>query len=157
MHKNAMKCNETQSKWCKNKHGTSKIIDTLETYHLGRERRGRWSNHILSSREPNKKVAHPAHWTKQRKWLPLTRWLVVPSSPKGYPLNQTAPKTRWKVWPTLYSQFFTRWFTLVSHSPWWSNNKYKETTSSTLLRQPSALDPPMHYLVGEVSNSCNAM
>jgi hypothetical protein len=27
-----MKCNETQSKWCKNKHGASKLIDTLETY-----------------------------------------------------------------------------------------------------------------------------
>jgi hypothetical protein len=32
MHKNAMKCNETLSKWCKNKHGASKIIDTFETY-----------------------------------------------------------------------------------------------------------------------------
>jgi hypothetical protein len=29
MHKNATKCNKTQSKWCKNKHGASKIIDTL--------------------------------------------------------------------------------------------------------------------------------
>jgi hypothetical protein len=27
-----MKCNETLSKWCKNKHGASKIIDTFETY-----------------------------------------------------------------------------------------------------------------------------
>jgi hypothetical protein len=34
MHKNAMKCNETPNKWCKNKHGASKIMDTLETYHL---------------------------------------------------------------------------------------------------------------------------
>jgi hypothetical protein len=33
MHKNITKCNETLSKWCKNKHGASKIIDTLETYH----------------------------------------------------------------------------------------------------------------------------
>jgi hypothetical protein len=32
MHKNVMKCNETLSKWCKNKHGASKIIDTFETY-----------------------------------------------------------------------------------------------------------------------------
>jgi hypothetical protein len=32
MHKNAMKCNEALNKWCKNKHGASKIIDTLETY-----------------------------------------------------------------------------------------------------------------------------
>jgi hypothetical protein len=32
MHKSATKCNETLRKWCKNKHGASKIIDTLETY-----------------------------------------------------------------------------------------------------------------------------
>jgi hypothetical protein len=29
-----MKCNETIGKWCKNKHGASKIIDTFETYQL---------------------------------------------------------------------------------------------------------------------------
>jgi hypothetical protein len=29
-----MKCNETLSKWCKNKHGASKIIDTFWTYQL---------------------------------------------------------------------------------------------------------------------------
>jgi hypothetical protein len=34
MHKNTTKFNETLSKWCKNKHGASKIIDTFETYHL---------------------------------------------------------------------------------------------------------------------------
>jgi hypothetical protein len=34
MHKNNTKCNKTQSKWCINKHGASKIIDTFETYHL---------------------------------------------------------------------------------------------------------------------------
>jgi hypothetical protein len=34
MHKNAMKCNKTLSKWCKNNHGASKIIDTLETYQI---------------------------------------------------------------------------------------------------------------------------
>jgi hypothetical protein len=33
MHKNATKCNKTQSKWYINKHGASKITDTLETYH----------------------------------------------------------------------------------------------------------------------------
>jgi hypothetical protein len=32
MHKNTMKCNKTQIKWCINKHGASNIIDTLETY-----------------------------------------------------------------------------------------------------------------------------
>jgi hypothetical protein len=34
MHKSATKYNETLGKWCKNKHGASKIIDTFETYHL---------------------------------------------------------------------------------------------------------------------------
>jgi hypothetical protein len=33
MHKSAMKCNKTIGKWCKNKHGASKIIDKFETYH----------------------------------------------------------------------------------------------------------------------------
>jgi hypothetical protein len=32
MHKNTTKCNKTLSKWCKNKDGASKIIDTFETY-----------------------------------------------------------------------------------------------------------------------------
>jgi hypothetical protein len=36
MHKNTTKCNETLSKWCKNKHGASKLMDTLETYHSHR-------------------------------------------------------------------------------------------------------------------------
>jgi hypothetical protein len=34
MHKSATKYNETLGKWCKNKHGASKIMDTLETYHV---------------------------------------------------------------------------------------------------------------------------
>jgi hypothetical protein len=38
MHKNATKCNKTQSKWCVNKHGASKIIDMFEKYHQGRRR-----------------------------------------------------------------------------------------------------------------------
>jgi hypothetical protein len=37
MHKNAMKCNKTQSKWCINKHGASKIIDTFETYQRAKD------------------------------------------------------------------------------------------------------------------------
>jgi hypothetical protein len=32
MHKSATKCNEILGKWCKNKHGASKIMDTLKTY-----------------------------------------------------------------------------------------------------------------------------
>jgi hypothetical protein len=38
MHKSATKCNEKIGKWCKNKHGASKIIDTFETYHLAAQR-----------------------------------------------------------------------------------------------------------------------
>jgi hypothetical protein len=40
MYKNAMKCNKTRSKWCKNKHGASKIIETFEMYHLPRKEEG---------------------------------------------------------------------------------------------------------------------
>jgi hypothetical protein len=36
MHKNATKCNKTLSKWCKNKHGASNIIDTFEMYQVSR-------------------------------------------------------------------------------------------------------------------------
>jgi hypothetical protein len=36
MHKNATKCNKTLSKWCRNNHGASKIIDTFETYQVQR-------------------------------------------------------------------------------------------------------------------------
>jgi hypothetical protein len=34
MQKNATKCNKTLSKWCKNKHEASKIIDTFKTYQV---------------------------------------------------------------------------------------------------------------------------
>jgi hypothetical protein len=36
MHNNTMKCNKTQSKWCINKHGASKIINTFETYYVAK-------------------------------------------------------------------------------------------------------------------------
>jgi hypothetical protein len=32
-HKSVTKCRQNIGKWCKNKHETSKIIDTFETYH----------------------------------------------------------------------------------------------------------------------------
>jgi hypothetical protein len=53
MHKNATKCNETLSTWCKNKHGTSKIIDTLETYHS--------LSRLTESREHQPVEQTPAH------------------------------------------------------------------------------------------------
>jgi hypothetical protein len=57
MHKSATKCNETLSKWCKNKHGASKIIDTLETYHIPTRR-------ILFSRSSS-----PKNLQVRRGWL----------------------------------------------------------------------------------------
>jgi hypothetical protein len=49
MHKNATKCNETIYKWCKNKHGASKIIDTFETYQSAPERNRATVEHLLCS------------------------------------------------------------------------------------------------------------
>jgi hypothetical protein len=43
MHKSATKCNKTIGKWCKNKHGASKIIDTFETYQASDELKGKIS------------------------------------------------------------------------------------------------------------------
>jgi hypothetical protein len=48
MHKSATKCNETLCKWCKNKHGASKIIDTLETYHATEKGELPWSEREMS-------------------------------------------------------------------------------------------------------------
>jgi hypothetical protein len=47
MHKNTTKCNETLSKWCKNKHGASKIIDTFETYQSPKFAFLSWLKHVL--------------------------------------------------------------------------------------------------------------
>jgi hypothetical protein len=45
MHKNATKCNETLSKWCKNKHGALKIMDTFEMYQRATRRNAPWTVH----------------------------------------------------------------------------------------------------------------
>jgi hypothetical protein len=56
MHKSATKCNETLSKWCKNKHGASKIMDTFEMYQqLTRskhEAHGGGDNHLATAMDP---------------------------------------------------------------------------------------------------------
>jgi hypothetical protein len=49
MHKNAMKCNKTPSKWCINKHGASTIIDTFETTYKS------YTNVATSSKVPGSK------------------------------------------------------------------------------------------------------
>jgi hypothetical protein len=55
MHKSATKCNETLSKWCKNKHGASKIMDTLEMYQPPRVEGTPASPHSDSSPGPQGK------------------------------------------------------------------------------------------------------
>jgi hypothetical protein len=67
MHKSATKCNETVGKWCKNKHGASKIIDTLETYHTSSKPaqtlRNRWelthALHLVDSSRAKRKKRKP--------------------------------------------------------------------------------------------------
>jgi hypothetical protein len=49
MHKSAIKCNEALGKWCKNKHGASKIMDTLETYH--------WDGEVPPEPSPSVSIA----------------------------------------------------------------------------------------------------
>jgi hypothetical protein len=56
MHKSATKCNETLGKWCKNKHGASKIMDTLETYQEPKRRRNG------AKRRPHHQGARPRAW-----------------------------------------------------------------------------------------------
>jgi hypothetical protein len=53
MHKSATKCNETIGKWCKNKDGKSKIIDTLETYHLTSENKNKKQKDIIAEYKGN--------------------------------------------------------------------------------------------------------
>jgi hypothetical protein len=53
MHKNATKCNETLSKWCKNKHGASKIMDTLETCQATSSLSSPDENHALNEPRSN--------------------------------------------------------------------------------------------------------
>jgi hypothetical protein len=48
MHKSATKCNETLSKWCKNNHGASKIMDTLETYHVALSKKPELGGAVIS-------------------------------------------------------------------------------------------------------------
>jgi hypothetical protein len=68
MHKSATKCNETLSKWCKNKHGASKIMDTLETYqgyqyalHQHRKKLRGEKDEFRRSQE-NNSVSSGAYW-----------------------------------------------------------------------------------------------
>jgi hypothetical protein len=63
MHKSATKYNETVGKWCKNKHGASKIIDTFKTYQsLPRKP----SNFSLTPLASYKKISYRKLWISNR-------------------------------------------------------------------------------------------
>jgi hypothetical protein len=78
MHKNVTKCNKTLRKWCINKHGASKIIDTFETYHTP-------SCNILYVWGPSYNLK--THWwrykwsdrfKKKSLWgIRITKWMFV--------------------------------------------------------------------------------
>jgi hypothetical protein len=64
MNKSATKCNETLSKWCKNKHGASKIMDTFETYQCFQNQKlVLWPclNHRLDEYQPTRARNHTSH------------------------------------------------------------------------------------------------
>jgi hypothetical protein len=69
MHKSATKCNEIIGKWCKNKHGASKIIDTLETYHIQ-----------MSSVARRSQVLHTEEGRNLRSYIQL--WSIIKNSVK---------------------------------------------------------------------------
>jgi hypothetical protein len=66
MHKSATKCNETVGKWCKSKHGASKIIDTFETYQLSRAwvKRGAGSMWVLAVARAEPFRLHIQRWKR---------------------------------------------------------------------------------------------
>jgi hypothetical protein len=82
MHKNATKYNKTQSKWCINRHGASKIIDSFETYQSSISSRSTFLPSTLLARNSFSRKA-PVLATKV---LPSAGWLkVYPRVSLGYP------------------------------------------------------------------------
>jgi hypothetical protein len=73
MHKSATKCNETVGKWCRNKHGASKIIDTFETYHAP-------ITDTLVVDEPLSQEVDLAAKSSKAPWKPVKKVVAVRSS-----------------------------------------------------------------------------
>jgi hypothetical protein len=61
MYKNATKGNETIGKWCKNKHGASKIIDTFETYQCPRSIHFSQQKYVALRRSYNTEITQHKH------------------------------------------------------------------------------------------------
>jgi hypothetical protein len=80
MHKSATKCNETIGKWCKNKHGASKIIDTFETYqgHLHHLTHPRLAKELLPLSHRN--IPHTGRHHGEHPFLWKTRLLKKSTS-----------------------------------------------------------------------------
>jgi hypothetical protein len=66
MHKSATKCNETIGKWCKNKHGASKIIYTFETYQAAPSYLG----FLAAARDGAEMEARAEEWPRRPLHLP---------------------------------------------------------------------------------------
>jgi hypothetical protein len=81
MHKSATKYNKTLGKWCKNKHGSSKIMDTLETYQkLHRKYSRNWTKQkpniqkfTEASREPKRRRSGATRGPHNRVAWPRAR------------------------------------------------------------------------------------
>jgi hypothetical protein len=109
MHKSATKCNETICKWCKNKHGASKIIDTFETYQaaIGRAYLGRPDSELGEfyvqnvRRKINFVIEKFSVWRRLRPvtWPSLKRFLAQISGKSQFDSN--------KVFSCILGNFYT--------------------------------------------------
>jgi hypothetical protein len=108
MHKSATKCNETVGNWCKNKHGASKIIDTLETDHWTK-RKPNIQKFTEASREPKRRRKgarrRPHHQgARPRAWL--RRPVVSPtwSTSDAAPLPIKTPRREKPKYPITFPE-----------------------------------------------------
>jgi hypothetical protein len=97
MHKNATKCNKTESKWCINKHGASKIIDTFETYQTPPSQH---QKSILSKRDDFKKEIvhkHRCHLIIDLRFSPWRKSSLIKiiSSTRPLPEAQSIKVIPW--------------------------------------------------------------
>jgi hypothetical protein len=96
MHKSATKCNETLSKWCKNKHGASKIMDTLETYHPSLynivQRKNVLVANVLAHSLLNIEFKRALNGNKWNEWLHLYKRIMTVN------LSNQPDRFVWKVY-----------------------------------------------------------
>jgi hypothetical protein len=94
MYKSATKCNETLSKWCKNKHGASKIIDTFETYQASSPRARSGSGSRDDSRPRSES------WQgESRRWEPSNSSATEGDASRGSRRSRSVLQLRYP-WPS---------------------------------------------------------